>query len=208
MRIERQPITEPNIEIPILEPDTPIKAEFAFRPKTREWWLNVGGGKCQYEYYDEKRGWQECHKIAKHVHHIRPEGVTLHEGDDPEKNVGLPLCAEHHVRHTGTQEHLWDFSFHPDIGHAYRGYRFWKEQETRFGKGAGGPSPFQEAVEGHREKTRNGERHWASTNEVDQYYIQKMRDMATSYIARTGDKKPNMKSHPNYDRSKKWYNKI
>lgn len=181
----------------------------AFKERTREYWHEVADHKCQYEYWDEEKDmWIECHKPSKHVHHVIPESTTLARGDDPERNVGMPLCEEHHVRNLEGEPHDNDSSFHPDYGYAYKGYHFWKTQKDRFGKRAAGKSPFQEVAEEHKRKAEKGERSHTGTDEIDQYYIDKMRNKATKYNAVTGKKKPRTAQHPKTDRSKKWWNKI
>src|SRR3990167_9618291 len=104
-----------------------------FRERTREYYLNVGEGKCAYEYYDEKRGWQICNKPAKHIHHIEPESVALERGGDPEKNTGIPLCENHHVRNLSGEIYSAEASFHPDIARAYRMYPEYKRQVNHLG---------------------------------------------------------------------------
>lgn len=167
----------------------------AFSLKIRNWWMRVGDNKCQYEFYDEKRGWQTCNKPATQVHHIIPERWTKAQGKDPDDNIGLPLCDRHHVKNTSDEEHSWEFSFHPDIGKAYQQYSEWKRQKQHMDSIRGRrsyrrDSPFDEVINEHEEKVRRKERYWAGTPEIDRYYEEKMRDMAASYVARTGDKKP------------------
>lgn len=166
----------------------------AFSLRIRDWWMKVGEGRCQYEFYDEKRGWQTCGKPAKHVHHIIPDGWIRDRGGDPEHNVGMPLCENHHVRNFNEEEYSYDSSFHPDIAQAYKNYHEWKIQHQQMEKIAGHrlqrQSPFQEAEKEHRRKSARDERYWSSTEEMDRYYEEKMRDKATTYIAETGDKKP------------------
>lgn len=159
-----------------------------FKPKTRKWWNAVAEGDCQYESYTERRGWQQCRRPLEHVHHVVPEGRTLARGRNPEKNTAMPLCRPHHVRNTGSEEHSEGFSFHPDIGEAYRSYGDWKREKqhqesilkrpiTR----ASMPSPFDDAAKEHGRLTRQGKRYHAGTPE---------------------------KEHPRTDRSKrkkKWY---
>lgn len=166
----------------------------AFSPRLREWWMKVGEGKCQYEFYDEKRGWQTCGKPAKHIHHITPDGWTRDRGGDPDNNVGMSLCENHHVRNYNDEPYSDNSSFHPDMAKAYKSYHEWKMQtqhmESITGKRPPRNSPFDEAASEHRVMSKKGERYWSSTQEMDDYYEQKMRDKATSYISRTGDKKP------------------
>jgi hypothetical protein len=166
----------------------------AFALKIREWWMRVGEGKCQYEFYDEKLGWQTCGKPAKHIHHVIPDGWTRDRGGDPDNNVGMSLCENHHVRNYNDEPYSYDSSFHPDMAQAYKEYHEWKMQHQHMEEITGHriprDSPFDEAAKEHRVKSKKGERYWSSTEEMDQYYEQKMRDKATSYISRTGDKKP------------------
>ena len=168
----------------------------AFNTRIRNWWMRVSDGKCQYEIYSEKDGFKDCGERAKHVHHIRPEGWTKDRGGDPDHNVGMGLCENHHVRNRGTEEYSDDFSFHPDIGSAYQSYREWKLQQQHLNSINGkrtidySTSPFTEVSAKHREMSANDERYWSGTEELDDYYEQKMRDKATRYIATTGEKKP------------------
>lgn len=207
-RIEiREPIDVP----PILDPDTHLEMQCAFRPGTRKYWLDVANNKCQYEYYDERYGgWVECRKKADHVHHIIPEGYTLHRGGDPEENVGLPLCKRHHVLNQGDEEHSENFGYHPDIGKAYQNYPEWKRQHSHLEAIKGEkvsrrefPSPFEEVAKEHRQKTARGERYHNGSTQTDAYYEQKMRCMAIEYNAKHGINKPRLKEHPRTDRTKK-----
>lgn len=182
-----------------------------FKPSSREYWLKVAGYKCQYEYYDEKRGWVKCDRRADHVHHIAPEGWLLEQGDDPEFTYGLPLCKFHHENYQDQtmepEEHSRNFSFHPDMGKAFADYKAYKERVLALGKRHAGPSPFQEEVTEHRKKAKQGERYWAGTPEIDSYYTQKMRDQATRYGALTGEKPSDRKGHPytNKARKRHWW---
>ena len=167
----------------------------AFNPRIREWWLKVAGGNCMYEFYNEKNGWQECHQPAKQVHHIKPDGWTRDRGGNPDYNVGMPLCERHHVRNFGEEEHSDDFVFHPDMAYAYQAYHEWKQQKQHMEEITGkkvsrDTSPFSKAVTEHRKKSAKDERYWGGTDEIDDYYEDKMRNKATKYIAETGDKKP------------------
>jgi len=170
----------------------------AFSPKLREWWLKVSGYKCQYEFYDEKRGWQQCNKPANHVHHITPEGWTRDHGGDPDHNVGMGLCQNHHVRNFNDEEYSYDSSFHPDVAQAYKNYHEWKMQTQHMQSITGRKesprnSPFDEVVAEHRRKSKLNQRYWAGTPEMDEYYEEKMRNLATKHIAQTGEKKPVIK---------------
>ena len=52
-------------------------------------------------------------------------------------------------------------------------------------------SPFNDVSREHKEKIMKGERYWNGSQEIDNYYIQKMRDKATRYIAEhPNDPKP------------------
>lgn len=219
---ELPPITEENIEPPIGDPDQCVPAEFAFRDNIRSWWNRVAGGKCQYEYYDEERGWVGCDQKSEQVHHILPEGWQLDHGLDPEHSTGLPLCRHHHMNfeeNTYTpEEHSKDFSFHPDMGKARKDYHIWKELKQRLlGLAITGastpvipPDPFTKAVRGHRELTNKGERFWAGTEEIDNFYRDKMETLAAMYVAQTNDKRPGTAPHPHYDPKKKshWYDEV
>ena len=175
----------------------------------------MAGGKCMYERYTEKRGWKECSSPLEHIHHIDPEGRTLARGRNPEKNTALPLCAKHHMRNTGTEEHSDRFSFHPDMGYAYQDYGSWKRQKQHRESILGRkltrkelPSPFDEAAQEHTRMTKIGRRYHAGTPEVDHHYEDKMRVKAMAYATRTSKYKPKVKEHPRTDRTKRkrWYN--
>ena len=181
-----------------------------FKESTRQWWIRVADNKCQYEFYTEEDGWQECQNLVDHVHHIIPEGEILIRGGDPERNTGLPLCKRHHVRGSSDEEHNPDFCFHPDIGDAYGRYGEWKSQQTHL-RDIGerksidySTSPFAEVNEEHRKMSERGERYVAGTPEVDQYYEDKMRIKATRYVIENqDDKKPDTAPHPKTDKSRK-----
>lgn len=167
-----------------------------FPEKIREFWLKVAGGTCQYEFYDKRFGWQKCGRPATHVHHITPEGWTKAHGGDPDHNVGMALCREHHTKNLSDEEHNREFAFHPDIGRAFKQYHEWKVEDEHMRhitgkKGKGSPSPFDEAIQEHRYLERHNERYHAGTPEIDDYYEQKMRDEATKWLAlHPGEKKP------------------
>lgn len=187
-----------------------------FREGDRRFWMEVANGECQYEYYDEKKGWQKCKNKAKQVHHIIPESWSLAHGDDPERNVGMPLCEEHHVRNTRGEIFDEQSSFHPDIGEAHKSYREWKAQAEHMKEISGkksidySTSPFAEVVKDHREKAKRGERICPGDESTDRYYEEKMRNRATAYCLATGKKKPNPKHHPDYDPKKKkhWWDRF
>jgi len=183
----------------------------SFRPETRNWWMRVAGNMCQAEIYaGEERGWIACGKPAKHVHHIVPEGWQLEQGDEPEHSLGLPLCKDCHESWKGTNEPLeWtrDFSFHPDMGQNLVQYGEWKRQDQHMRSITGGKgieSDFVQTARAHREKARKGERYWAGTPEVDQYYAEKMKIIVYEYsVLHPEDPKPDLKNHPLYDPSRK-----
>lgn len=175
----------------------------------------VAKNKCQYEIYSEKSGFKECGARAKHIHHIEPEGTVLFNGEDPERGVGLPLCARHHVRNVGSEPYSDDFAFHPDTGEAYKNYKEWKRQNLHMQKIIGKvshkiphPSPFEEMVEEHHRLRDAGERYHAGDPGMDEHLTEKMRQKAVVYQAKhPWDKKPDTKGHPRYDpkKKKKWY---
>ena len=175
--------------------------------------MRVGEGKCQFEYYSEKRGWQQCKEPARHIHHIEPEAWTLDRGGDPEQNTALPLCPRHHIRNTSDEEHTRGFAFHPDTGEAYKHYGEWKQQQQHMNAITGkrlinySTSPFGDMSKEHHRRSKENDRYWAGTDEIDRYYEDKMRNKAVIYQAETGDKKPKTKEHSKTDRSKnkKWY---
>jgi hypothetical protein len=181
----------------------------------RNWWMRVGGERCQYEWYDEKRGWQQCRNTAKHVHHIIPESQQLANGEDPEHSMGMPLCQSHHVRNKGEEEHSKGFGFHPDIAGAYDKYGEWKQQAQHMKSISErrsidyGTSPFAEVQHDHHEKAERGERFWGGTPEIDDFYVDKMETMGTRYLAEhPEDPKPKTKQHVKTEiiKRKHWYN--
>jgi len=110
----------------------------------------------------------------------------------------------------------WDreFSFHPDMGQAYRLYSDWKQAETHLNSMSGrrtinyGTSPFADVARQHREMAEKGERYIAGDEATDLYYIDKMTNLATRYNAEHGVTKPIMKPHVEYDplNRKSWTN--
>ena len=187
-----------------------------FKERTKQWALRVADGRCQYEMYSEKRGFYQCDRPATDCHHIVPEGTLLAEGKDSEHCiVPMPLCQQHHTRNLGDEEYSEDFSFHPDAGQAYKDYRNWKQENLHMqaitGKISGKiprQSPFEDMVDEHHKKQKLDERYHAGTPELDDYYIEKMRNKATVYQAEhPHDKKPETKPNPRFDPSKKkhWY---
>lgn len=182
----------------------------SFKEGTRRYYLEVADNKCQYEYYREDKGFVECGKPARHVHHIVGEAETLLKGGDPERNTGLPLCESHHVRNT-SEEAEWqeDFSFHPDVGRAYHLYSDWKQAEKHLNSIAGkstmdySTSPFADVSREHRKMAEEGERYIAGDEVIDQYYEDKMKRKAVVYNARNGITKPITKQHPLTDRNKR-----
>jgi hypothetical protein len=215
-------IREPFALPPILEPLDPETARqlvlSPFKKKTAEFWHNVADGRCTFEFYDERRGWQECGQTSRHIHHIEPEGIALAQGKDSEHEVGMPLCENHHVRNLNDEEHSRDFSFHPDAGRAYKAYGEWKQQNKHLQEITGKKdrrmprqSPFEDMVDEHHEKQMKGERYHSGTPEIDDYYTQKMRDKATKYLAEhPEEKKPDTSPNPRYDPKKKkhWWDNI
>lgn len=207
--VERTPIGDPrSFHSPVREPTLIEPALLLpFKPSTRDYWMKVGNWSCQYEYYDgEKRGWLTCRKRAKHVHHIIPEGWELQHGNDPEHGTGLPLCDGHHVRNSGETLGEKDSSFHPDVSENYRDYGAWKEQEKHM-RSIGekrrsvdySDSPFAQTAHEHHNMAVRGERYWGGDERSDQYYIEKMQNMAVH----SGIKKPETAPHPRVDPSKK-----
>lgn len=188
----------------------------SFTERVRNYWNRVAGQRCQYEFYDDKNGWQQCHNKADHVHHIIPEGVTKHKGGNPDESVAMPLCKNHHVRYLNDEPHDFNSSFHPDIGQAYKSYGEWKSNKEHMESISGRritrkeyPSPFEDAVQKHREKAKKGERYHTGTDETDQYYVDKMRNKATMYNAETGEKRPSTKRKKEHKkpRNRWWWSK-
>ncbi len=187
----------------------------SYRESTRSWWLKVADYTCKYDYYTEKGGWQECGAPAKQVHHIKGEAETLHAGENPNENVALPLCQDHHVRNLDDTIGEPDASFHPDMGEAYKSYKEWKTNAEHMASITGrkvdySRSPFAETAKQHREMVKNGERYIAGDEGTDQYYTDKMLALAVRYIAEHDDPKPRVKPHPetDYTRRKHWYDEV
>lgn len=173
---------------PVMEPAVfPIeKAEFGFPKVVRDWWMRVTGGKCQVEVYTEKSGFKDCPNRAEHVHHVVPESWQLAHGMEPNNSVGLPACKNHHTGGNG-DAFTGNFSFHPDMGQAYRDYR------------AGDKEAFQKAAHKHHLASARGEVFWNS--DADGYYLDKMTQKAVEYqIAHPEDPKPRVKPHPDAKR--------
>jgi hypothetical protein len=66
-------------------------------------------------------------------------------------------------------------------------------------------------VDDHHRKQKRGERYQAGAPELEDWYIQHMTDLATSYLAEhPEDGKPQTKCHPRYDpkRKKHWYDGV
>ena len=184
----------------------------AFKEGSRQFYLNAQGRKCQYEYYTEKDGFKECGSVKRlHVHHIIPEGDILAAGDDPERAMGMVVCEKHHVRNTGEEEHSHDFSFHPDMVEAFKQYPAWKAQKNHMesitGERVTTPSPFKLAAQQHSVMREAGERYVAGTDEIDQYYIEKVQESSWQHVALTGEVRPDTAPHPRTDPSKKWWRK-
>lgn len=182
-----------------------------FREATRDWWMRVGNNTCQYEYYNEKGGWQQCTHYAEHVHHIIPEGWLLDHGEEPEHSTGMPLCTHHHVKFDGDEEWNYYSSMHPEIAWAYSQYRDWKMRASHQKEIGLVPekNPFQEMVEEHRKHTQLDERYWSTSPEMDQYYIDKMTMLAWQYVTNNPeDKRPDTKDHWKHDpeKSRRWTN--
>lgn len=180
----------------------------SFKEGVRQFWLEAAEYTCQYDYYDEDDGWVQCIDEAKHVHHIIPEGWTLDRGGNPEENVALPLCERHHVKNLSDDEHTPGFAFHPDMGQAHQDYAEWKRQEQHINSINGrdsidySTSPFADAAREHHRKSQRDERYWAGSEEIDQYYIDKMLVLALKLEGETGKRKPH-KTHCKTDKSKK-----
>lgn len=187
----------------------------SYKERTAEWWRRVNKDECAYEIYGEKHGIHECRESARHTHHIIPEGTLLLRGEDSEHAIGLPLCERHHVRNTGDEEYSKDFSFHPDAGEAYKQYHEWKQQQLHMesitgkrNKKVPRQSPFEDMVDEHHRKQKLGERYHAGTDELDQHYIDKMRNKGVIYQAEhPEDRKPETSPNPRFDPKKKkhWY---
>lgn len=178
----------------------------------------MGDNRCQWDFYDERNGWQQCKSGAEHVHHVLPEGELLARGEDSERAVGMGLCSRHHVKNVGEEEWNYTSSMHPDTGQAYRQYGEWKRQNQhmqaitgRRDKNIPRPSPFVEMSQEHHKSRERGERYVLGDEAVDQHYLEKMTELATRYLAQhPEEKKPRMKHHPKFDPSlrKHWSDDI
>lgn len=186
----------------------------SFRESTRQWWFRVADYRCQYEYYLEESGWVNCGHPAAHLHHIIGEAETLLSGENPNDNVALPVCQDHHVRNEGEILGEPDASFHPDMAQAYKDYKEWKQRAQHMADIMGkrtidySDSPFAQTARGHREMVHNGERYISGDEGTDQYYIDKMLAMAVRYLAENpDDPKPRVKAHPetDYTKRKRWW---
>jgi hypothetical protein len=192
-----------------------VRRKMPFKESTRNWWLRVSGGECEYEYYDDKRGWQNCDNKADHVHHITPESKLLHDGEDPERATGMPLCIKHHVK--GEEGIIYDAhtSFHPDVGKAYKSYHEWKQAQLHMNEIGGrrrstdySTSPFADVAKEHAQKARRGERICNGDEGSDQHFREKMKAKASTYSTlHPEDSKPRTKAHPQYapEKKKHWW---
>jgi len=187
----------------------------SFSEGVRAFWIKVADNKCQVEIYGERSGFKECKKPARHVHHIHAEATTLEEGEDPNHNVGLPLCEDHHVRNTNDEEWSEDFAFHTDIAGAFGHYKEWKANKEHMNSITGkraidySDSPFAEVAHEQHQKAKNGERYVNGTEEIDQYYEEKMREKAVIYQAKhPEEKKPtiNENNKTDHTKRKRWWN--
>jgi hypothetical protein len=186
-----------------------------YKERTREFWFAVTNGKCVYEQYSDRKGWKECGCRASHIHHIVGEREQLSNGEDPEHSLAVPLCQNHHVRNIGEDLGDPNSSFHPDMGHAYTGYRDWKQHELHMMSIQDRmsvnykTSPFADAARGHTQKIEQGERYINGDERTDEYYMEKMSALMMLYLAdHPEEHKPNTKPHPQSDFHKKkhWWN--
>lgn len=175
----------------------------AFSERIREWWMRVGNYKCQYVYYDDKKGWKVCSAPAEQVHHVEGDAYLKEKGIEPNNAVGLPLCKNHHIGYDNNQTNALPFeklfSFHPDAEISRRDYRFWKESVEYFGLSKVGPSPYKEMTKEHIRMSKQGTTYWATnkTPEVDIYLIERMSILAFLYVTRNpNDKRPLYERRP------------
>ena len=142
----------------------------AFKKGTRKFYMRASGERCQHVFYGEENGWEKCPDPAEHLHHIRPQGETLANGGNPEDNIGMPLCARHHVRNESWEPHDINGSRHPDVGNAYKRYGQWKSQEQHINSITGrrsvdySTSPFADVSREHKKKIAKGERYMSLKN--------------------------------------------
>lgn len=187
-----------------------------YRPNSREYWLTVGGGKCQWENYTEDGGFKECGKTARHVHHIITEAEQLEQGLNPEQSVGMGLCEDHHTRNYGQEIFDRNSSMHGEsMAWRYDAYRVWKPTAKHMAEINNrsidySDSPFSTIGQDHREMRARGERVCAGDTATDNYLLEKMRTKATTYNAENGVQRPCMKPHPEFTPENKvfWYTDI
>jgi hypothetical protein len=178
-----------------------------FKESIRKIWMAVSNNECEYEYYEGDK-LIKCKAPAKQVHHIVPETDTYLNGGDPDSNVGLPLCENHHVRNES--EDIWeeDASFHPDVSQAFKYYKTWKEQEEHMKSITGrratdySTSPFADVAREHVAKAKRGERYISGDEATDNYYEEKMRNKRVIYHAE-GNPQPKLKENPRVDKTKR-----
>ena len=170
-----------------------------FPKETRSWWMRVWGdgnasdASCEWDTLTEKKGIVQCGRDQKlELHHIKPEGWTIEQGDDenPNEALGIPMCHKHHSGRDGDML-TGGGSFHPDFGNAKRNY--FRDKDG-----------FNRVVADHKADAQAGIIYW--NNDADEHYLEKTQEKATRYTAQNpDDPKPDVKRHKKQKRKKRWY---
>ena len=153
--------------------------------------------RCQARFLTENQGLVQCANFAQEVHHITPESWCIENGVDPNAQVGLPLCRQHH-RGLGDPV-IGDLMepngcFHPDMNQALIDYR------------NGNKDAFREAAHQHHLMAQSGERIVNGDWTTDEFYAQIMLGLATQYLAEhPDDPKPETRTRRKVMEPKKWY---
>ena len=146
--------------------------------------------RCQYEFYTEEKGIQQCKIPAKQVHHIISEHDQLAEGMNPNDPfsllavgvLGIPLCDQHHTMGADAPLFAPDACVHPYMEQALIEYRQTGNNEVFKTK----------ALEYFDEHGRVTNGDWAS----DVYYADKMMNLVHTYLVNhPEDHIPNVKPH-------------
>lgn len=185
------PIFDPGTYPPIIEPlfgYVPERAEFAYTPKQRSWYLRVYEGKCAFPRYDEQRGWFACKSQNRiEIHHLTPSSWIKNQMKDIDPNsldleggiMGMALCRPHH-----------DDVIHPDISAALMAYH---TDNTL----------IKQVIENHKLLSQEGHVFWndvwdelmkdIAKSVINNYIIQNPLDSYPQDVA--WNKKPHFKHH-------------
>lgn len=168
-----------------------------FTEKLRQYWLEVSGNRCQWEYFKGDKLVRCNSRKRLQVHHITPEGVTKARGGNPDETRALVLCENHHVRNTTDNMFEENGSFHPDVGNCYQNYGSWKNRKDHLESISGKrmsrtdmPSPFDEMAKDHASRARRGERYHSGDDRTDGYYERLSEENATRYNTENKITKP------------------